>query len=490
MKLHFQLQLIALLITGFSSILFSQSITQVTGFGTNPGNLNMFTYVPPGLSGTAPLVVAMHGCTQSATIYAQQTGWNKLADLHKFYVIYPEQVSLNNGNKCFNWFDATDQSKNQGEALSIKQMVDYMIANHSIDPNAICVTGLSAGAGMSAVMLATYPEIFSKGAIMAGIPYKAATSSFNAFTAMNGGVVKTASQWGTLVRNENPAYFGAYPDVAIFHGTSDFTVNVGNATELIKQWTDVNGADQTVDNTISSFDGNSIVEKTVYTDNASNPVVVYYKLTGMGHAISLDTGACPQQGGVTGTYALEKNFHSSYWAAEFFNILSAPYPISGPILVVPSANNMVYTVPATGGSTYVWTVPAGASIASGQGTNSITVNFGTGSGNIEVVETTTGSCVQDAVSLYVDVSVSSGIAQEQGNAGIYYLAGENSFLVKNIDLNDLQSLVIYNTLGQAVDADYSVDGNKIVFNSDLKTGIYIVSIAAKQGQYRFKVLKV
>ncbi len=467
---------------------FSQNITQVTGFGTNPGNLNMYTYVPPGITGSAPVVVAMHGCTQSATIYAQQTGWNKLADLHKFYVIYPEQIAANNSSKCFNWFELADQAKNQGEALSIKQMVDYMIANHTVDASSIYVTGLSAGAGMTSIMLATYPEIFSKGAIMAGIPYKAATTSLGAYSAMSGGVIKTATQWGDLVRNANIGYTGAFPDVAIFHGTSDFTVNVGNATELIKQWTNVNGADQTVDTTISSFEGNSIVEKTAYRDNSGNDVVAYYKITGMGHAISLDTGACPKQGGATGTYALEKNFHSTYWAADFFNIINPLYPISGAILVVPSASNMVYTVPATAGSTYAWTVPAGATIVSGQGTSSITVDFGTTSGYIGVIETTSGSCVNDAVSLFVDVSVSSGIADETGKALISYIAEENTLLVKNIDLSELKSLAIYNSLGQLIDTDYSVLGNKIVFASDLKAGIYVVAIAAQQKQYRFKVL--
>lgn len=482
MNLQLRLSVIALFL--FSIFSYAQNITQVTSFGTNPGNLNMYTYIPAGLTGPAPLVVAMHGCTQSATIYAQQTGWNKLADLHKFYVIYPEQVSLNNSSKCFNWFDGTDQSKNQGEALSIKQMVDYMIANHSIDAAAICVTGLSAGAGMSSVMLATYPEIFSKGAIMAGIPYKAATSSFNAFTAMNGGVIKTPTQWGALVRNENPSYLGAFPDVAIFHGTSDFTVNVANATELIKQWTDVNGADQTADMTINSFDGNSIVEKAVYEDSIGNDVVVYYKITGMGHAISLDTGACPQQGGATGTYALEKNFHSTFWAADFFEILTAPYPISGPMLVVPSASNMVYTVPSTGGSTYAWTVPADATIVSGQGTNSITVNFGSGSGYISVIETTSGSCVQDAISLFVDVSVSSGM----NNDGITETSGiivfPNPFVTETSfysgrELHNAE-LVVYDVLGKVQSRIKSVYGTRIqLYRGDLSKGIYFFEITEK-----------
>ncbi|HEY4800742.1 MAG TPA: PHB depolymerase family esterase, partial [Bacteroidia bacterium] len=190
------------------------SQTQVTGFGTNPGNLNMYKYVPAGITGPAPLVIAMHGCTQNAAQYAQQTGWNKLADRHKFYLVYPEQVSINNSGLCFTWFDTTKASRNKGEALSIKQMRDYMVANYNIDTTKIFVTGLSAGACMTVVMMATYPEIFSKGAEMSGVPYRAATSSLTSYNAMNGLVTKTPAQWGALVKGQNPSYTGKFPNLA------------------------------------------------------------------------------------------------------------------------------------------------------------------------------------------------------------------------------------------------------------------------------------
>ena len=391
---------------------FSQgTLTPVTSFGTNPGALNMYYYVPTGITQPAALVLALHGCTQTASIYATQSGWNKLANRHKFIVVYPEQVAANNSSKCFNWFDATDQSKGQGEDLSIKQMVDYMKSHFSIDTTKIFVTGLSAGAGMTSVMLATYPKLFNKGAIMAGLPYKASSSSSTAFNAMNGLVTKTAAQWSTLVKNENPSYTGPFPHVAIFHGTTDATVNITNATELIKQWTDLNNADQTADATNSAFQGNSAIEQTIFNDNLNNPVVYYYKITGMGHGISLDTGSCPRQGGATGTYALEKNFHSTYWAAYFFGILSNPYSISGAIQVLPNASNVSYSVVNSAGSTYTWTVPTGATIVSGQGTNSILVNFSTGSGYVKVQETSGAGCINDIASIYVAVVYNVTVSQ-------------------------------------------------------------------------------
>lgn len=387
------------------------SLTPVSSFGSNPGNLNMYYYVPSGITQATSLVLALHGCSQTAGLYAAQSGWNKLADRHKFIVVYPEQIIANNSSKCFNWFDATDQSKNQGEALSIKQMVDYMKLNYVIDTTKIFVTGLSAGAGMTTIMLAAYPEVFNKGAIMAGLPYKASSSSFTASTAMGGYVIKTPAQWSALVKNENPGYIGAFPQVAIFHGTLDLTVNINNATELIKQWTDLNNADQTADVTNTSFQGNTAVEQTIYNDNLNNPVVYYYKITGMGHGISVDTGSCPRQGGSTATYAIEKNFHSTYWAADFFGVVTNPYSISGAIQVIQNANNITYTVVNTIGSTYNWTVPAGATIVSGQGSNSIIVNFGLSSGFISVQETTSAGCKNDIASLYVTVGFNVTVSQ-------------------------------------------------------------------------------
>ena len=111
------------------------SIEAVANFGSNPGNLKMNRHVPAGMPANAPLVVAMHGCTQPVSEYAK-AGWNELADRHKFYVVYPEQQSANNSANCFNWFgkfnqpsDKTNLTRGRGENLSIKQMVDKMKAD-------------------------------------------------------------------------------------------------------------------------------------------------------------------------------------------------------------------------------------------------------------------------------------------------------------------------------------------------------------------------
>lgn len=380
------------------------TLTPVDSFGSNPGNLKMYSYIPPGVSDTVSLVVALHGCTQTATTFAEQTGWNKLADRHKFLMLYPEQQSANNSAYCFNWFDSTYQIKNQIEVLSLKQMVDYMKLHYAFDTTRIYITGLSAGACMTTVMLANYPDLFNKGAIMAGVPFKASKDTSSAFSAMGGSVIKTPGEWSTLVKDANPGFTGAYPDVAIFHGATDAVVNTKNATELIKQWTDLNNADQIADNIDTLFQGDTAITQIIYKDSVNNePVVYYYKIKGMGHGIAVDTGSCPRQGGATAAYSIKAHFHSTYWAADFFDLLKDPYSIAGAVQVSTNATNIVYSVVSDSGSAYQWSVPLGASIVAGQGTDSITVNFGATGGIVSTQEMTVDSCMNDIASLYVSV---------------------------------------------------------------------------------------
>ncbi len=210
------------------------SFTQVSSFGSNPGNLTMYKYVPDGISENAPLVVAMHGCGMSANMY-KDSGWNGLADQYKFYVIYPEQKSANNMNSCFNFFEPGDMNRDQGESLSIKSMVDYMKNNYSINEQKVFVNGFSAGGYMAPVMMATYPDVFSGLSINSGGPYKCATNMNDAFNCMNPGVNKTPSYWGDLVRNAT-SFNATYGPVKIVQGENDHTVRPINATELKEQW--------------------------------------------------------------------------------------------------------------------------------------------------------------------------------------------------------------------------------------------------------------
>ncbi|MEP5364131.1 MAG: PHB depolymerase family esterase [Reichenbachiella sp.] len=304
-------------------------LTSIPNFGSNPGNLSMYIHTPSNMPSEAPLVLVMHGCTQTANSYSNESDWNSLADTYKFYVIHAQQKGANNSSECFNWFENGDINRGYGEAASLKNMTDYMKNNYSIDDGEVFVTGFSGGGAMTTVMLATYPDIFSGGAVMSGLPYKVATTSNAAFMAMFGNVNQSPSQLGNSVRNASN-HNGPWPKVVSFHGTSDYTVYYMNQNEIMEQWTNVHSIDQTADVIENSFMGNSAITKSQYQDPYGNTQVVSYSINGMGHTIAIDPGNGETQGGNTGSYTNDVDFFSSYWAAEFFGILENTTPSLNP----------------------------------------------------------------------------------------------------------------------------------------------------------------
>ncbi|MBE7220407.1 MAG: PHB depolymerase family esterase, partial [Caulobacteraceae bacterium] len=150
-------------------------LVDIEHFGSNPGNLRMRLHVPAGGGEGRPLVVALHGCTQTAAGFGAASGWMALADAHDFLLLLPEQRPANNRKTCFSWFEPHDARRGEGEVESIRQMVDATLAMHGADARRVFVTGLSAGGAMACAMAAAYPELFAGAAIVAGLPYGAAS---------------------------------------------------------------------------------------------------------------------------------------------------------------------------------------------------------------------------------------------------------------------------------------------------------------------------
>src|SRR5215203_2309469 len=198
-------------------------LREVTGFGSNPGSLRMFAYVPDDLARTPAVVVILHGCLQTAAGYDYGAGWSTLADRYGFALLLPEQQIANNAQRCFNWFQREDSERDQGEAVSIRQMVEHMIRTHGIDRGRVFVTGLSAGGAITSVMLATYPEVFAGGGIIAGLPYGAANNVQQAFESMYQSPARPPREWGDLVRAAS-RHNGPWPRLSVWHGTGDTTV--------------------------------------------------------------------------------------------------------------------------------------------------------------------------------------------------------------------------------------------------------------------------
>ena len=179
-------------------------LIEVTGFEPDPGNLRMLSYVPDDLLPGAPLVVILHGCTQTAAAYDHGAGWSALADRLGFALLLPEQQRVNNPNSCFTWFAPDDSARGRGEPLSIRQHGRADVLDHGLDRRRVYISGLSAGGAMTSVMLATYPELFAGGALLAGLPYRCAVDLPQALRCMAEGRSRPAADWGDLVRAASP----------------------------------------------------------------------------------------------------------------------------------------------------------------------------------------------------------------------------------------------------------------------------------------------
>ncbi len=293
-------------------------LTVIAPRGSNPGALRMLGYVPPGLPAGAPLVVVLHGCGQNASGYDHGSGWSALADRHGFALLFPEQERANNGNLCLNWFQPGDVTRGEGEVLSIRQMIDQMITTYRLNPARVYITGLSAGGAMTAAMLATYPEVFAGGAIIAGLPYGAARNMQEAIDAMHHVRQRAPKQWGDLVRNASP-HRGPWPHVQVWHGDADTVVHPGHATELIKQWADVHGLRQPPET--GRVDG---VTHSHWRRSDGLVVLESYSVPGMAHGtpLSAESADMDQSAGAVGPYMLEAGISSTWRIAQSWGLLT------------------------------------------------------------------------------------------------------------------------------------------------------------------------
>ncbi|MEV2258999.1 PHB depolymerase family esterase [Streptomyces anulatus] len=300
------------------------ALERVTAFGANPGNLNMYVHRPPALPANAPVVVALHGCTQSAQVYSDNSGLDTFADRHGFLVVYAETTTANNANKCFNWFQPGDTRRGQGEAASIRQMVAHAATAYGTDVGQVHVTGLSAGGAMTSVMLAAYPEVFAAGAVVAGIPYGCGVDVVSAFGCMSPGKDRTPAAWAQAVRDAHPGFTGPWPRVAIWHGDNDPTVVPRNADELRDQWTAVHGLGQSPDRT--STVGPNSTRRSEYLSAGGGSVVEVNRVPGIAHGTPVDPGAGGEQCGATGTQHFIDSICSSYWITRFFGLDGGTLP--------------------------------------------------------------------------------------------------------------------------------------------------------------------
>ncbi len=335
------------------------TLTEVTDFGTNPSNLQMYLYVPDSVTANPAVVVAVHYCTGSGPAMYSGTEWASLADRYGFVVVYP---SVTRASKCFDVSSPQALKRGGGsDPVGIKSMVDWVTRTYSADPGRIFATGISSGAMMTNVLLGDYPDVFSAGAAFSGVPFGcfATTDGSEWNSACSGGTVThTPQEWGDLVRAAYPGYTGPRPRMQVWHGTEDDVLRYPNFGEEIKQWTNVLGVSQTpaaTDQPVSGW------IRTRYGATGDRAPVEAISLQGVGH-----------------------NLYANGMAARaltFFGLDSsgpAPQPQPGACKVTASTN--AWSTGLTGSVTLIntgttsvngwqlgFTLPAGQTITNGWG---------------------------------------------------------------------------------------------------------------------------
>ncbi|MDP3075925.1 PHB depolymerase family esterase [Bradyrhizobium sp.] len=324
-------------------------LLETVDFGSNPGALRMFSFVPDHRQAVPALVVVLHGCGQTAAGYDLGAGWSTLAKHYGFALLMPQQQSSNNGNGCFNWFNPEDTARDSGEACSIRKMIARMELDVGIDGRRVFVTGLSAGGAMTSVMLATYPELFAGGAIIAGLPFGVATNMREALSGMYQSPSRPAGELGDLVRNASN-HQGPWPKLSVWHGSADRTVNPANADEIVKQWLDVHQL-PSAPMSEAEVDG---YPRQIWWNADGETTVESYTITNMAHGTPLGIGDNDERYGAQGAFLIEAGISSSYHIANFFGLTEW---IRQPAKEVPkaaakeTAKAAVKTIPAAEGTT-------------------------------------------------------------------------------------------------------------------------------------------
>jgi poly(hydroxyalkanoate) depolymerase family esterase len=238
-------------------------------------------YVPSGYAGqAAPLVVMLHGCTQTADDSAAGTRLNGLAEQETWLVVYPEQASSANPSRCWNWFETAHQRRGEGEPSLIAGITQQVMATYRVDPDRVYVAGMSAGGAMAAIMGATYPDLFAAVGVHSGLASGAAHDLRSAFAAMRRGKSTPAATTGAGPRLDLP--------LIVFHGDRDATVHPRNGEHVLAQAVPLSASEHDPRMTVTpgQVPGGHAYTRTVYHDATAQVVGEHWLVHGAGHAWS------------------------------------------------------------------------------------------------------------------------------------------------------------------------------------------------------------
>jgi poly(hydroxyalkanoate) depolymerase family esterase len=252
-------------------------------FANESGSRAYKIYIPSSYVGDeVPLVIMLHGCTQSPDDFAAGTRMNEVAEEQTFLVVYPEQNARANQSKCWNWFSVADQGRGKGEAALIAGITREIMRDFAVDARRVYIAGLSAGGAAAANIGAAYPDVYAAVGVHSGLPCGAASDLPSALKAMRDGARVKAAKSETQI---------TIPTI-VFHGDRDRTVNVANAELILAQ----SRAGAKLKTSVGSGETSGGVKYTrnVRAERDGRPMLEQWIIHGAGHAWS--------GGSVSGSY--------------------------------------------------------------------------------------------------------------------------------------------------------------------------------------------
>ena len=249
----------------------------IEGTYSNPAGSRAYRlFIPSRYQGQPlPLVVMLHGCTQSPDDFAAGTRMNFIAEEQTCFVVYPAQRSDANQSKCWNWFRTADQQRGGGEPSLIAGITRQIMRDYSVDPKRVYVGGLSAGAAAAAIMGATYNDLYAAVGIHSGLACGAATDMPSAFAAMRqgGGPGRRVISGG-----------GPPVPTIVFHGDRDMTVHPNNGDQILEQSVGTTSTQKQVHR--GQIAGGHAYTRTIHTGTSGRGIFEHWNIHGAGHAWS------------------------------------------------------------------------------------------------------------------------------------------------------------------------------------------------------------
>jgi poly(hydroxyalkanoate) depolymerase family esterase len=289
----------------------AQSKSFVEGsYANSHGSRRYKLFIPSGDGGKPlPLLVMLHGCLQDPDDFALGTRMNSIAEEQRMFVLYPAQSESANHTRCWNWFNAANQQRDQGEPSIIAGMTREIIGSYNIDARRVYVAGMSAGGAMAAIMAATHSDLYAAVGIHSGMPYGAAQNFLTAIAAMKDGL---ADGLAGVLRPPSKSI----PLIA-FHGDQDIMVNARNGEQLVSQWLAGSNPTRTLDTIpAQAREGNGrAFTRARYRDGAGHTVAEHWLVHGAGHAWS--------GGGSAGSFTDAAGPDASREMLRFFSTVSA-----------------------------------------------------------------------------------------------------------------------------------------------------------------------